>query len=439
MKKLAKKTIYKIFFQLISILKIQFILIYLSYFFLKLKTKKRYINNSQNRINALVVDKAGFDTDLLPLQSTQKINLFLFPENWLMTIVKSFLDEKLHCQIEYHFHDDELSIKQKNKLESIFINILKYLQNKLDINVILVKNFDYFEHQDLCKAAKKLNLKIVVIYCESVTTEFSANSFTEAKSIKKRVKFPFDLILVSGPNGKNLLVQNEVCNENEIVVTGYCRTDVIYNTSLENITKNRDLVVLFDFGFEDFLFYDEDGYGAPKLAYSVTEEFGKLSKNFLNEYKFVIKTRTNENVEKVYQYLKNFNVKKSDITVTGNLTMREVVKRAKLVVGYTSTTTLELLGTNLPFIVPYWFEAQQNTESGNSFFDDKNHPGYIKTNDKKEFNKTVTAILSNKYNLENIDELSTSRKKLIYNNLFSIDGKASQRTFEALEKLVLIK
>ncbi len=93
-----------------------------------------------------------------------------------MTIVQSVLSEELHCQIEYHFYNDIKSTKQKNKIEKLFLKILPYLVKKLNINVILVKNFDYFEHQDLCKAAKKINLKVAVIYFESVTTKYYARS-----------------------------------------------------------------------------------------------------------------------------------------------------------------------------------------------------------------------------------------------------------------------
>ena len=39
--------------------------------------------------------------------------------------------------------------------------------------------------------------------------------------------------------------------------------------------------------------------------------------------------------------------------------MEEVVNNAKLVIGYTSTTTLELFGTNIPFILPYWLKPNK--------------------------------------------------------------------------------
>ena len=98
MKKLIKKII-KLFLNLISAIRSDAILKYVSYFLVLKGTKNRYKNNEAYQVNALVIDKSGFDTDLLPLQKSQKINLYLFPANLLMTIVKSFLDEKLHCQM----------------------------------------------------------------------------------------------------------------------------------------------------------------------------------------------------------------------------------------------------------------------------------------------------------------------------------------------------
>lgn len=437
MKKSIKKLFYKNFFKLISKIKAELLLSYFSYYLILKKTKNRYRNSVQNEINALVIEKGGFDTDLVPLQNSQKINLYLFPENWLMTVAKSYLDDEMHCQIEYHFKNDLISLNQKKKLESIFINILKYLQIKLDINVILVKNFDYFEHQDLCKAAKKINLKIAVIYCESVTTKFSAKSFAEAKSIKNRARFPFDLILVSGPDGKNLLVENKICSDDKVVVTGYCRTDVIYNSKNDADKKERNILILFDFGFEDLQFYGDEGYGALKLAYSVTKEFGKLSQKFSDKYKFIIKTRTNQDIEKVYNYLDTFNIKKTDITVTGDLQMETIVKNAKVAIGYNSTTTLELLGTNIPFVLPYWFEAKQNSKMGNSFFQPTHNPSYIPAESPEEFRKIIIDIVNNNYIDKNQNNLSKYREDFIYNSLYYIDGQASKRTFDTLEKLVL--
>ena len=435
MKKLIKK-IAKILIQLLSILRIEQILKYFSYLLVIKNTRNRYSNKSSNEINALVIEKSGFDIDLLPLQKSQNINLYLFPANLLMTIVQSVLSEELHCQIEYHFYNDIKSTKQKNKIEKLFLKILPYLVKKLNINVILVKNFDYFEHQDLCKAAKKINLKVAVIYCESVTTKYSANSFTEVKSIKEEIDFPFDLILVSGPDGKNLLIENSVCTENQVAITGYCRTDVIHNSFKDRGSHKQNLVVLFDFGFEDIVFYSDDGYGAPKLAYSATEEFGKLSKNFKNKYKFVIKTRTNKNTKKVYDHLKKFGINDDDITVTGSLKMEEVVNNAKLVIGYTSTTTLELFGTDIPFVLPYWFEAKQNSEEGNSFFESMHNPSYIPAESSGEYIEIITNILNDNLKTSDPELLSNHRKNFIYNYLYYIDGKASQRTFTSLKNLV---
>ena len=96
MKKLIKK-IAKISIQLLSILRIEQILKYFSYLLVMKNTKNRYSNKSSNEINALVIEKSGFDIDLLPLQKSQNINLYLFPANLLMTIVQSVLSEELHC------------------------------------------------------------------------------------------------------------------------------------------------------------------------------------------------------------------------------------------------------------------------------------------------------------------------------------------------------
>jgi hypothetical protein len=301
--------------------------------------------------------------------------------------------------------------------------LLRYL----NIAVIISGNTDYGLEQAWMEVSNKFNIPWISVVKEGMSTDYgfswAVNHYSD-----ERLRFKGNKITVMCERRKRAMVKAGVAREEDIIVTGLPRTDLVFETvngmSLKKSNK-ENWVLLFAFNNEP----------VPILWNDTLSVFTRLAKNMTNDrVKFVIKTKDISDQEEVQSDLKKLNLLKN-VAVSNKLSFQEIVKKSTVVIGYRSTAIVELMATDIPIVIPHWAEAIQMEASGNYMFDTKvsNH-AYKVERDKSGLESKIKNSVFNMGQIEKQKEkIRVDRERIIEKYVYRIDGKCCDRVANVIK------
>ena len=226
-----------------------------SYFFYK-----RSSENKNKKILVLYRVYGEHDLGYVKNLEENNFNFLFFPRRYIKTIYENFFssfEEKLSD--DNYFSNNQDIEKAKDKYQKFLIKILKILNNSNTLKGIISFNFRYHSEKELHKACEKIGIKFIVCQKESLLFKGEKNEYIKIN--KKNGKFSGSNIIVYNENFKKLLVENSICEENKIYVTGMPRADY-YFQNVSNSKKNHILffipTVRQPYGYKGNFFNKED-------------------------------------------------------------------------------------------------------------------------------------------------------------------------------------
>ena len=391
----------------------------------KLKTKINILPSKNYRV--LAFDRPQFRNDLIEINKRTDIEVMYFPMLMYSTFFRSFSPGYLKNQLKYHTYDSPEELKHKQALYKACKNVLPLLLKKLNIAAIISGNTDYGLEQPWMDVGRKFNIPWVSVVKEGMSTDYGF-SWTVDHYSDERLRFKGNKITVMCERRKNAMVQAGVAKEEDIIITGLPRTDLVFETvngmSLKKSNK-ENWVLLFAFNNEPL----------PILWNDTLSVFTELAENLTNKkLKFVIKTKDISDQEEMQSDLKRLKLSKS-LIVSNKISFQEIVEKSILIIGYRSTAIVELMATDIPIIIPHLAEAIQMEASGNYMFDTKvSTHAYQVVRDKSGLESKIRNCVFNVEHTKNQKgKMRRDRESLIEKYVFRIDGHCSHRVANVIK------
>jgi len=396
------------------------------FFYMYISIKKYYkifiLKNNKNNITVITFWRQSFLKDQVELNKSKDVNLIMIKPYVWSTLTKIFYPKYMRGQIKYHLFVDIDSIKIKKKAEQFIFPILRQLNKKQLADSFIVGNVDYMEHQSWGDAAKKLNIPFLVMLCEGYFTKYWHNRFINQEHFLAETKFIYDKVLVPGTSAINLAEEANIASEDDIIVTGYPRTDTTYAifNKIKKVSSNEKNIILL-------IAFNEPNYLADNLWTSVLDEFCNLAKNN-KDFTFIIKTKkptlTSSLLDSMDKNQKNI----TNLKVDDSFDIFEITEKLRVVISFTSTFLLEAMCGKLPLIVPMWSDGIESYKAGATFFD-LNNSGLDYIYSVQDFNTLINDLcLQNKYEdyLINIEQNLNARKNFLKPFLYKVDGQRTK-------------
>ncbi len=272
--------------------------------------------------------------------------------------------------------------------------------------------------------------KIIVVMNEITTLGNIAVTIAKQKGIKTLciqhgamgegpgtfIPVSVDKIAVWGNNSKRILIK-EKTSEDKIVITGAPQFDTIINTD-HDMTKEIAAEIGLDLE-KQYILLTTQGY--PFMC-EILRSVCKATKS-LGGYQLVIKTHPLEYLTNDYKKI----VKKEGLKlIFTRKYLHPLISRCSLMITICSTTGLEALMLKKPLITINYTKNPDRmpyAESGSAIGVYRN----------EELLPAIKRILKDKYLTK---KLMKNADKLIYDQCYKTDGKASLRVIELINRMI---
>ena len=408
---------------------LHFIYAYLIYY-----TNKNHLNKKNTTI--LVFQRVNSDMD--HLTAIKEFNFINLTSKLQYTIASLFLDKKICSQKDYFVFTEEKYIKQKEKFKNEIYKVLKHLKRIANIKYMIVANSNYYEHQEWANAGKLLDIQLVVYSKESVMPKGRVNAFnenftnlsTDVKNIHK--------ILVYGKSGYEQYKNTKLVTNDNIHQVGSLKTDHLFN-KIKNISENKrkNEITMFAFPCDQFPEnFDpnslhsqvwQGGYWAPNLWKDCIDLFYEIA-NQNPDLNFVVKTKSQESTDSIKNKIQTGELE--NIIFTHSKPTWEIYRDSKLILGFNSTVLVEMLTTDVPILIPKWYEAVDKNLEDKMILNSKSD-AYNTLNSRKDMIESVTNIILHNKKTK-INSSQSSRDEIIKEYIYKVDGLVGKRIVAAL-------
>lgn len=226
-------------------------------FFLILSLTLKIMKYGNGKKNLFVFTKAEFKYDIEYLSSKHiEYSFYCLEVGNLKKIQNIFLNNHTYTPSEYLECSDKNNIIKFNRFMNKFI---KKIKEKYNFSLIISCNLIYTPIRNLGQLCEKQNIKYLIIYKEGLILNFSDDmkkSFDDyaKKNLFGDIVFKCDTICCINEHIKNEIILNKKFNimvKNRISITGLprferARNQKIHDIRLEKISKNYNIITLFD-------------------------------------------------------------------------------------------------------------------------------------------------------------------------------------------------
>ncbi|RMZ49854.1 hypothetical protein EB822_10755 [Flavobacteriaceae bacterium PRS1] len=388
---------------------------FIFFVFTKASTSKR------KKFRVLYLSKPIFNQDVKALISNSKeFEYYFFPRLLLSTICKLFIsnfDELNDANYHPLTKDSEGVINLRNFLRK-FINAYLML---LKFDIVLAGNFVYTQQQEFFWVLKERNIPVVVIYKEGM---FPINRYDEMIDIFYKTKeFRGEKILLYNQKIRDTLLKAAVpgiTKENSVVV-GIPRFDNYFEKS--NIKENSHLIVLFSFEADVKSNYLLDNPSNKAEFDKISKKFHQIFAEFCiknKKYKLIVKTKSTptaisyaNNIYQEYQETLG-----NQLIITSTKTAEKLIRSARFIAAYSSTTLIEALLLDKILICPD-FRKLMKSKSQDILYPHTSLANYLNT--ARELEDVIVKGISNQIYSEK------TKLEFLKNMVFRADGKVSER------------
>ena len=324
----------------------------------------------------IAIDRPRFNLDAREIRKNKEVKLIVISRKIFYFIGKIFIDSEFQFQSSYHFKQrkdfdnwnetigkihgskhqniDDFENKynilktSKHNLFSYYEYIFRKYLIHFNIRSLLLSNVDYWETQEFSRVLKKNNIKITVLYRESVGSKKQIDYLSKFYSSSCFKDVSVDQIFVFGHSAKRIFENTNFIDKNKVTAVGLPRMDSYKDLS---ISKNKTIVTLFNFSLPS--------YKLEKTSIDVIKIINDVSKKY-PEFHFWIKTKSKSET----QFLKQLNIvnNNNNLKISHKFKMKDIIQDSKVIIGSNTTAVIETLFLDAYFIFPSWGIEDENEE-----------------------------------------------------------------------------
>lgn len=415
-KKKISKYLIKIFIRFKSDIIISLILLF------NLRKMKK-IKTSNNKKKVIVLSKSGGIEDLniayLHNNNNNNVTFYELSRGLIKEIFKYYIKDGKYKDYYTIDYSNEIKSRKDNYKEFIY-KVLRNLNFFWKFDACISFNLFYYAENDLPEPFQRLKKKFIVIHKESVNSpEESDINLQTYSEMNKR--FYADKVAVYSENEKQLLIESNILNEDQIEITGCARSD--YSYSLRSIPPAQNVMVYFM--VENIWSHEMD----DKLIVDWSQLVQKIN-SYIKELALA-----NPNLKIIYKGKKNAHTINDfpknlpyNCTFDNSHSGEIYLKNANIVMALNSTMVFEAILANRNVIIPF-FGVDKNKVIN---FISKN-PSSLFSSEKEDFFNKINKYLKTKYTQKSMTEEEKESVKFYLGN---IDGKSGQRLRELISSII---
>ncbi len=386
--------------------------------------------NRQGRYTVLCIGRPIFDEDIEELaEFGGALNYLIVPKTVFLEIFRHFVPQLLLNHAKYHEIQgyDQEKLRCRLFYEGFLAGISKFVR----VDAILAANYNYSWQQEFAVAARNRGVPFIVLFKEGISPLYA-----EGGGAQKA----YDLVIEKYTNnffiGDGLLVYNERIKQGfsnvkiEGIVPGIVEAVGIPRFDRYfHLDASGSSVVFFSFNFEDKARHL--GLTADELEkyLAKTRQFHAEVIRFAAahpELRVIVKTKNNL---KYLRYVEDIASETgcaglANLTLTNHGNVYDLIKEARAVIGYNSTTLLEAFAARRIVM-----SADFRWGPVRDYFDE--HPGlpnYVSTAED------IAAVLASDNARRSLDD--PELYSLLHERVHIPDGKASARAEAAIERVI---
>ena len=388
----------------------------------------------KNKKNILLLYRAVAIEDFSHFnkKDKKKISVFIFPRLHIKKIFNVFFKKLNHTIDDNNYITKDPKIEQTKILYRNFLkNTLKILNRYYKFSSIVSFNFKYYAERELHFAASENRIKFIVLHKESLF--FPGQAVALKKMFTSYGKFGGDHILTYNRNFKELILSTKIASAKQVTSIGMPRAD--YYHKVRKAKKKYFLIMVITEGTGTQYIKKKNKFTRQKNIKIDNKIYTwkKLSKlTIKNVLEFA---RKNPNIDFIFKTKGPiYDLKKigldvifkdnslNNCTIANKENTGSLIKDAKAVIGFNTTTLAEAMILNKTIIIPEFgiknkFLLNNFTlKLGNCVHHAKNENQFIslmkKVINNKINNATCSKIDKRKYintYIGNPDGLSTRR------------------------------
>ncbi len=378
------------------------------------KMKKIQTNNVKKKV--IVFSKSGGIEDInyayLSNNSQNNVAFYELSRGLLKEIFKYFIKDGEFR--DYYTIDYSEKIKfRKNEYKKFIFKVFKNLNFLWKFDACISFNLFYYAENDLPELFQKLKKKFIVIHKESVNSlEESFINFEIYSKMNK--KFFGDKVAVYSENEKQLLLDSNILQKDQVEVTGCSRTDYSYN--LRDYTPYQNEIVYFM--MTNMRHSNEMSSTGRLVDWS---ELIKKTNDYIKEL-----AQKNPNLKIIFKGKKNVHTYDDfpkdlpdNCSYSNSNPGDKFLKNANIVIAFNSTIVFEAILANRNVIIPV-FDIDEEIVKKYIY----KSPSNVFTNTKKKFFDKVDEYVKIKYSQKT---MTNEEKESVQFYLGNSDGKSGQR------------
>lgn len=384
----------------------------------------------QSRHTVLCIGRPIFDEDIEELaEFGGTLNYLIVPKIVFVDIFRCFAPQLLLSHAKYHETQgyDQEKLNCRSFCEAFLVEFSRVVR----IDAILTANYNYSWQQEFAVAARNRGIPLVVLFKEGISPLFA-----EGVSPQQA----YDLLVVKYTNnffiGDGLLVYNDRIKQgfSNVSITGI-RPEIVEAVGIPRFDRYFRLndpgssVVFFSFNFEDKARHLGLTADEVEKYLARTREFHVEVMRFAAahpELRVIVKTKNNL---KYLRYVEDIAAETgcvglANLVLTNHGNVYDLIKEARAVIGYNSTTLLEAFAARRIVM-----SADFRWGPVRDYFDE--HPGlpnYVSTAED------IAAVLASDGAGRSLDD--PELYALLHERVHIPDGMACARAEAAIERVI---
>lgn len=314
--------------------------------------RKAYKPKDSGTSRVLCLSRSVFEHDIAELRSTgDKLDYMTVPLSSFAALYDGIIKGDYHGRFYHASPDREVD---KEALYRFMLSLLPKLQSRLKFDAILSANFHYSSQQELCRAARELNIPFFVLYKEGlVTPEWT----TQVIEKYRACQFIGTRVLFFNKHIRNAFLEGKIkgFNPDNTRVVGTPRMDKYFREKTSPRKPNQYLLFAFE-PMEQFKFINLRP-GVKEELYRRSEIFHLKVMKFIvenPELSLIIKVKAPKNQRSYVETMikKEFGEIPQNLTFTASGSPCEMIKDSAVIFGCNSLALIEACIMDRPIIIP---------------------------------------------------------------------------------------
>ena len=316
------------------------------------------------RILVLNANKDGIAADAEESLASE-FSIVRWPAHVVKICARSFLGAALD-DVNLYLRADAETHRLRRRLQEFFVATWKYFQEIAPVDAAITANFGFRWEQEFAAALEASGTPFIVIQKENLNGITRPRWAYWETIYKRRGRFSGRKILTYNDVERQLEIASGVASPDRIVVTGMPRLDRMHSWRREHASEEagpQNSVVFFSFDRRDKIApgpeYSHLSWGAfCKDTHAAVLALARSHP----ELRVVIKTKSQtQQYADFTKLIAELGPVPANVEILTGGDPVDLIKNARVVVGFNTTANLEALAAGKPVIVPRFGEALNET------------------------------------------------------------------------------